>query len=45
MVKESCQNEFNLHTLARVASAAEKSQYNEYMCSECGELYTQRDTR
>ena len=40
-VKEAYQNEYNLHILARVASAIEKSQYNEYMCSECGELYTQ----
>jgi len=41
MVKETYQNEFNLHILAQVASVAEKSQYNEYMCSECGEIYTQ----
>jgi len=40
-VKEAYQNEYNLHILARVASSTEKSQYNEYMCSECGELYTQ----
>lgn len=41
MVKEAYQNEYNLHILSQVASATEKSQYNEYMCSECGELYTQ----
>ena len=41
MVKEAYQNEYNLHFLARVAKVTEKSQYNEYMCSECGELYTQ----
>lgn len=41
MVKEAYQNEYNLHILAQVASATEKSQYNEYMCNECGELYTQ----
>jgi len=40
-VQEAYQNEYNLHILARVASATDKSQYNEYMCSECGELYTQ----
>jgi len=39
-VKEGYQNEYNLHILARVASAAEKTK-SEYMCSECGELYTQ----
>jgi len=38
-VKEVYQNEYNLHMLARVASAAEKSK-SEYMCSECGELFT-----
>lgn len=40
MVKEAYQNEYNLHILARVASVTEKSQYNEYMCNKCGELYT-----
>ena len=44
MVKETYQNELNLHILAQVASGAEKStekdQYSEYMCSECGDLYT-----
>lgn len=40
-VKEACQNERNLHILAWVACAAEKSKENEYMCANCGEIYTQ----
>lgn len=44
MARETYQKELNLHILAQVASAAEKStekdQYSEYMCSECGDLYT-----
>ena len=40
-VKEAYQNEFSLHILALVASAAEKSKESEYMCANCGEIYTQ----
>jgi len=44
MARETYQKELNLHILAQVASAAKKStekdQYSEYMCSECGDLYT-----
>lgn len=39
-VKEAYQNERNLHILARVASAIEKSKESEYMCTKCGEIYT-----
>ena len=44
MVREAYEKEINLYMLAQVASAAEKSaekdQYSEYMCNECGDLYT-----
>ena len=38
-VKEVYQSEYNLHILARVASAEERTK-SEYMCSECAELST-----
>lgn len=44
MARETYQKKLNLYILAQVASVAEKSienyQYSEYMCSECGDLYT-----
>lgn len=43
MARETYQKELNQHILAQVASekSIEKDQYSEYMCSECGDLYTQ----
>ena len=42
--REAYEKELKLYMLAQVASAAEKSaekdQYSEYMCSECGDLYS-----
>ena len=44
MAREAYKEELNLYMLAQVASQAEKSvekeKYSEYMCSECGDLYT-----
>jgi len=44
MGREAYEKELNLYILAQVASAAEKStekdRHNEYMCSECGDLYS-----
>lgn len=41
--REAYERELNLYTLAHVASAAENSAekeiYEEYMCSQCGDLY------
>jgi len=45
MAREAYKEELNLYMLAQVASQVEKSvekeQYSEYMCSECGDIYTQ----
>ena len=38
-VREAYQSEYNLHILAKVASAEEKTK-SEFMCSECTELFT-----
>lgn len=38
-VIEVYQNEYNLHILAKVASAEERTK-SEFMCSECAELFT-----
>jgi hypothetical protein len=44
-VKEAYQNEFSLHVLARVASAAEKSKDNEYMCTIVVRYILRQDIR
>jgi len=38
-VREVYQSEYNLHILAKVASAEERTK-SEFMCSECAELFT-----
>jgi len=44
MAREAYEKELNIYTLAQVASVAEKSadkdRYDEYMCSQCGDLYS-----
>ena len=45
MTREAYDRELNLYTLAHAVSVAEKSvekdRYDEYMCSQCGNIYHQ----
>jgi len=47
IAREAYEKELNLYTLAHIASATERSadkdQYEEYMCSQCGDLYSRAD--